>query len=90
MVSGVLPGYRVFHVDLLVPSRDESLPVVPVPELRAHATSLPYLGYLLAESQTGMVMAREGCCAVRLPLPEQFAIHKLVVSRLRTSREDLA
>jgi hypothetical protein len=79
-------GKGAFHVDLLVPSRDESFPVVPVPELRAHATGLPYLGYLLAESQTGIVLAREGCCAVRLPLPERFAIHKLVVSRLRPGR----
>ncbi len=79
-------GRGGFHVDLLVPSKNETFPVVPVPELRAFATGLPYLGYLLAESQTGMVVAREGCCAVRLPLPERFAIHKLVVSRLRTGR----
>lgn len=77
-------GKSGFHVDLLVPSKNESFPVVSVPELRAHATGLPYLAYLLAESQTGIVIAREGCCAVRLPLPERFAIHKLVVSRLRT------
>jgi hypothetical protein len=79
-------GRGTFHVDLLVPSADESFPVVPVPELRAHATGLPYLSYLLAEWQTGMILGREGCCAVRLPLPERFAIHKLVVSRLRTGR----
>jgi hypothetical protein len=41
----------------------------------------------LAESQMGGVMDREGCCAVRVPLPEHFAIHQLVVSRLRTGRE---
>ena len=80
-------GRGPFHVDLLVPSPNESFPVVPVPELHAHATGLPYLGYLLAESQTGMVMARQGCCAVRLPLPERFAVHKLVVSRLRIGRD---
>src|SRR5215472_6367704 len=74
------------EVDLLVPSRDETFPTVPVPELRAHATGLPYLGYLLAESQPGTVMMREGCCAVRVPLPERLAVHKLVVSRLRAGR----
>lgn len=79
-------GRARFHVDLLVPSRDETFPIVPVPELAAHATGLPYLGYLLAESQLTVLMAREGCCAVRVPLPERFAIHKLVVSRLRTGR----
>jgi hypothetical protein len=80
-------GRSRFHVDLLVPSANEDFPVVPVPELRAHATGLPYLHYLLAESQTAMLMAREGCCPVRVPLPERFAVHKLIVSRLRTGRE---
>jgi hypothetical protein len=80
-------GRSRFHVDLLVPSTNEDFPVVAVPELKAHATGLPYLDYLLSESQTAMLMAREGCCSVQVPLPERFAIHKLVVSRLRTGRE---
>lgn len=80
-------GRSRFHVDLLVPSPGENFPVVPVPELKAYATGLPYLAYLLAESQTATLMAREGCCPVRVPLPERFAVHKLIVSRLRTGRE---
>jgi hypothetical protein len=80
-------GRSRFHVDLLVPSPNETFPVVPVPELKAHATGLPYLGYLLDESQTTLVMAREGCCGVRVPLPERFAVHKLLVSQLRTGRD---
>jgi hypothetical protein len=79
-------GRARFHVDLLAPSRNDTFPVVAVPELSAHATGLPHLGYLLAESQMGAIIAREGCCAVRVPLPERFAIHKLIVSRLRTGR----
>ncbi len=79
-------GRSHFHVDLLVPAPGETFPVLPVPELKAHATGLPYLDYLLAESQNGVLMAREGCCAVRVPLPERFAIHKLLVSRLRVER----
>lgn len=80
-------GRSRFHVDLLVPSRDESFPTVRVPELAAYATGMPYLAYLLAESQLAMLAAREGACAVRVPLPERFAIHKLIVSRLRTGRD---
>jgi hypothetical protein len=80
-------GRSRFHVDLLVPSRDEKFPAVFVPELEAYATGLPWLGYLLADSQTAMVAAREGCCAVRAPLPERFAVHKLLVSRLRAGRD---
>ena len=33
-----------------------------------------------------MLMAREGCCGVRVPLPEYFAVHKLLVSQLRANR----
>lgn len=80
-------GRGRFHVDLLVPSRTEDFPVVQVPELAAHATGLPYLDYLLAESQMAMLAAREGCCPVRVPLPERFCIHKLLVSMLRTGRD---
>ena len=51
-------------MDLLVPSANETFPTVAVPELRAHATALPYLKYLLEESQTSVLMAREGREAV--------------------------
>jgi hypothetical protein len=80
-------GRSLFHVDLLVPSPDDAFSVVAVPELEAHAMALPHLGYLLSESQMAMLLAREGCCAVRVPLPERFAVHKLVVSQLRRGRE---
>ncbi|MBI3898418.1 MAG: hypothetical protein HY308_08995 [Gammaproteobacteria bacterium] len=80
-------GRSQFHVDLLVPSTNDDFPVVSVPELKAHATGLPYLSYLLTESQSATLLAREGCCVVRVPLPERFAIHKLIVSRLRTGRQ---
>lgn len=79
-------GKAQFRVDLLVPSRNETFPTVAVPELDAHAKALPYLKYLLAESQPATLLAREGCCAVVVPLPERFAVHKLVVSQLRTDR----
>ena len=79
-------GRSPFHVDLLAPSGNETFAVVPVPELNAHATGLPHLDFLLAESQTAMLMAREGCCTVRVPLPERFAIHKLIVSVMRAGR----
>lgn len=79
------PGYN-FQVDLLVPSPDETFPIIPVPELRAHATGLPYLRYLLGESQTAPLLSRAGCCLVRVPLPERFAVHKLIVSQLRVGR----
>lgn len=80
------PGASRFHVDLLVPSPDNKTYVVPVPELRAHATALPHLTYLLSESSTAVLMAREGCCTVRVPVAERFAVHKFIVSQLRVDR----
>lgn len=76
-------GISRFHVDLRVPSRDETFPIRPVPELRAHAIGLPYLGYLLGTSQQGVLLSRHGAVPVRVPDANRFAIHKLLVSQLR-------
>ncbi|CAB3781920.1 hypothetical protein LMG28614_01320 [Paraburkholderia ultramafica] len=78
-------GKSRFHVDLLVPSRDDTFSTVPVTELNAHATALPYLAYVLANAQTGTLISRHGAVPVRVPEPSRFAIHKLLVSRLRTN-----
>ena len=76
-------GKSFFQVDLLVPSTGDNVGVAAVPELKPHATSLPYLRYLLSDAQDAVVLAREGCCVVRVPTPERFALHKLIVSQLR-------
>lgn len=79
-------GVSRFHVDLLVPSPDNEVRIIKVPELKAHATALPYLAYVLGQTQFSTLIGREGCCPVRVPVPERFAVHKLVVSQLRTDR----
>jgi hypothetical protein len=81
-------GVSRFHVDLLVPSSTNTIGVVEVPELKAHATALPYLSYLLKQTQMATLISREGCCLVRVPNPERFAVHKLVVSQLRNDRSN--
>jgi hypothetical protein len=78
-------GASRFHVDLLVPSSNNTFPTIPVSELNAHATGLPYLAYLLGKSQMGTLVSRHGAVPVRVPDPARFAIHKLLVSRLRSS-----
>jgi hypothetical protein len=45
---------------------------------------LPYLHFLLSESQEAPVMSPHGVVLVRVPVPERYAIHKLLVSQLRT------
>ncbi|WP_233886997.1 GSU2403 family nucleotidyltransferase fold protein [Paraburkholderia flagellata] len=78
-------GRTRFHVDLLVPSKDNTFPTVAVPELGAHASGMPYLAYLLGQSHMGTLLSRHGAVPVRVPDPARFAIHKILVSRLRTN-----
>lgn len=78
-------GGSRLRVDLLVPSPDESYPIVRVPELGAHAKGLPYLAYLLRTSQEIPILSPHGVVLVRVPAPERLAVHKLVVSQLRST-----
>jgi hypothetical protein len=83
-------GRSRFQVDLLVPSPNSEIQIIEVPELMAHAAALPYLSYVLGRTEISTLIAREGCCPVRVPVAERFAIHKLVVSRLRVNRDSKA
>jgi len=77
------PGGARLKVDLLVPSAGDDYPTLPVPELKAHAKGLPYLAYLLGASQEVPVLSTHGSVMVRVPVPERYALHKLIVSQLR-------
>ncbi|MCC2638995.1 MAG: hypothetical protein K0Q68_2714 [Moraxellaceae bacterium] len=80
-------GKSRFIVDLLAPSSNDRIGLIPVPELNAHAATLPYLAYLLGRTQTGLLLSTTGICPVRVPAPERFAVHKLIVSQLREKRD---
>jgi len=84
----MLPGASRFRVDLLVPARKGRKPFMPVrmPELKAYETSLPYLDYLLTETQIVTLIAREGVCPVRVTVPHRMAWHKILVSALRATQ----
>jgi hypothetical protein len=77
------PGKDRLRVDLLVPSSGREVSIKPVPELRAHATALPHLRYLLTDTRDALLLGREGVIPVRVPRPEAFAWHKMLVSQLR-------
>jgi hypothetical protein len=76
-------GRSRLRVDLLVPSAGEDYSTTAVPELKAHAKGLPYLRYLLSDSQVVAVLSPHGVVLVRVPVPERYAVHKLMVSQLR-------
>jgi hypothetical protein len=81
-------GRSRFTFDLLVPAGGDEIHILPVPELKAHATALPYLKYLLTETQMGAAISSHGAAAVRVPVPERFALHKLIVAQLRVGRSE--
>jgi hypothetical protein len=66
-----------------VPSPDETYPTIKIPELDAYAQGLPYLKYVLSKSQQATTLSPHGVVMVRVPVPERYAIHKLMVSQLR-------
>lgn len=81
-------GRSQFTFDLLMPASGDEAEIHPVPELGAHATALPYFKYLLTENQMGAAISNHGVVAVRVPVPERFALHKLIVSQLRIGRPE--
>jgi hypothetical protein len=81
-------GSDRLRVDLLVPAEGQAVTTREVPELRAHATALPYLGYLLRDPMDAAILGREGSVLVKVPRPEAFAWHKMLASRLRGETRD--
>ena len=79
-------GRSRFHLDLLAPSPDDSFQEIPVPELGAYATGVPYLRYLISAPQNALLSSRNGCFQVKAPTPERFAVHKLLVAQRRPAR----
>lgn len=69
-------------VDLLVPGTD-AYETKSLPQLRAHATGLPYFRYLVSNPTRGFILGKEHVVPVLLPDPARFALHKLIVSTLR-------
>jgi hypothetical protein len=57
---------------------------VEIPELKAYAKGLPYLRYLLGESQQVPLLSSHGVVLARVPVPERYAVHKLLISQLRS------
>lgn len=81
---------RDLKVDLLVPAAASARPYATrsVSELDAHATTLPFLDYLIAESWTTIIIGRDHLIPVRCPQPARYCLHKLVVAALRSGQEN--
>jgi hypothetical protein len=78
-----IAGRDRLHVDLLTPTSGRQITTRAVPELDAHATAVPHLGYLLDGAIDAVLFTKESVVPVRVPRPERFAWHKALVSQLR-------
>lgn len=56
-----------------------------LPALKARAKPLLFLDYLIHETRPAVVLHRDGVL-VNVPLPERYALHKLLVSQERTDQ----
>lgn len=74
-------------VKFLTPSFDEEEGIRDLPALGVSAQSLHHLNYLIAEPLHAAAVYRDGVL-VRIPRPERFAIHKLIVSNRRKDGPD--
>ncbi|MCX5783655.1 MAG: GSU2403 family nucleotidyltransferase fold protein, partial [Elusimicrobia bacterium] len=72
-------------VDVLTPAKNEN-DVKPVflPRLNTAAQPLPFLDYLMEETEKGAVIAGESVL-VNVPSPARFALHKLIVAGERSA-----
>ncbi len=79
--SWVLPDAS-YAIDFLTPSfRDEEGPV-ELPALKMWAQSLHFLNFLIADPIDAVSPYMEGLL-VRIPRPQNYAVHKLIISQRR-------
>jgi hypothetical protein len=82
-------------LDLLAPSFSDEEGIVKLESLDVWAQSLHFLNYLIADPIPAVALYRAGIL-VRIPKPERYAIHKLIVAQRRQAenltkrRKDLA
>jgi YD repeat-containing protein len=74
-------------VDLLVPTDGEPYAQVALPELGAHATGLPHLGYLLGAPSDSVLIGRDRIVPVAVPGAGRFCLHKLALYSMRKSSD---
>jgi hypothetical protein len=74
-------------VEFLTPSFEEDEGIKPLKSLGVSARALRHLNYLIADPIQAVGLYREGV-PVRVPRPERFAIHKLIVADRRRTGPD--
>ncbi|OYX47647.1 MAG: hypothetical protein B7Y90_12645 [Alphaproteobacteria bacterium 32-64-14] len=70
-------------IDILTPLKRGGHSIVELKGLGLHAQALPYLQFAIAETIEAVGLYREGIL-VRVPAPQRYAVHKLIVASERT------
>ena len=72
-----------FSVDLLTPHRGPDRPkITTLPALKGDAQQLRYLDFLIYNEVNAVSLYGPGI-PINVPSPDRYAIHKLIVSRMR-------
>ena len=71
-----------------LPARGKPYVPVAVPELGAHAMSLPYLEYLLRDTASSVLIGRDRMVPVTVPHAGWLCLHKLALYSLRTGADN--
>jgi len=74
-------------IEFLAPSFEEGEGLRDLPALGVSAQSLHFLNYLIADPIPAVAVYRDGIL-IRIPRPERFAIHKLIISDRRKDGPD--
>ncbi len=79
---------NTYRVDVLTPNRGpENAAPVPLPALRTDAQPLRFLDFLIYQEVQAVALYGPGV-PINVPAPERFALHKLIVSRLRIATSE--
>ena len=85
--SGWRTEDRELRVDVLTPQVGRARKsIIELPTLGTHAKALRFLHFLLADTLRASVLTGSGAL-VRVPTPERYALHKLIIAQRRTSTD---
>lgn len=73
----------ILRVEFLVPNRGRDERAARLESLGTDAQPLRFLDFLIRDAEGAVLLHDEGVY-VRVPTPERYAVHKLIVARLRT------
>ncbi|GAB2181679.1 hypothetical protein DLREEDagrD3_19020 [Denitratisoma sp. agr-D3] len=84
-----LPGVEGLRVDVLAPGPQLGA-AIAVPELEWTAQAIPHYDYLLADAESGHLLAGGHCIPVRLPQAARLVWHKLYAASQRQGAAEKA